>query len=447
MQPTSSRSQLIQLKPRPAKLIAASLAVLGLSLTGCSQSAALIGQTIGQTVEQAIDQHKLPLTLLPTDTESPSTESPSSAADVDALVAIGARVAGTPASEQASRYLEAEFRQAGYVTEIQPFSYSKFVDRGSSLTVEGSRLTGRALNGSIPGNLTARLVAVPGVGRSEDFAQVNSQGAIAVVQRGEIRFLDKANNAAAAGAVGLVIVNRDSNNFRGTLGGEATIPVLSLGGEAGQSLSSLTAATLAVNVSQETVSGRNVIARMAGVTQPNLLLGAHYDSVAGSPGANDNASGTGVLLDLARQLSATPLSRQAWFVAFDGEEDGLQGSRAFVRQAQPQWLSQLSGMFNFDMVGVNADLQVSGTAQLTQLATDLAKTELAKTGASIQTIDAAGASDHAAFAAADVPVLFFTRGLEPNYHSPHDRQVNAQLLNQTTQFAIAVLERLLASNS
>ena len=62
-------------------------------------------------------------------------------------------------------------------------------------------------------------------------------------------------------------------------------------------------------------------------------------------------------------------SRQAWFVAFDGEEDGLQGSRAFVRQAEPQFLGQLRAMLNFDMVGVNDGLQVSGASALTNLAT------------------------------------------------------------------------------
>jgi hypothetical protein len=120
-------------------------------------------------------------------------------ADVEALVAFGPRVAGTPVMEQASDYLLAAYRQAGYVTEVQTFTYSKFEDNGSTLTLGNTTLAGRALNNSVAGNLTARLVAVPNVGRTEDFAQVDVQGAIAIVRRGEIRFSEKASNAAAAG--------------------------------------------------------------------------------------------------------------------------------------------------------------------------------------------------------------------------------------------------------
>ena len=56
-------------------------------------------------------------------------------------------------------------------------------------------------------------------------------------------------------------------------------------------------------------------------------------------------------------------------------------------------------------------------------------------------------SDHAAFASANVPVLFFTRGMEPNYHSPRDQQVSAELLNATTQISINLLNRLLAART
>lgn len=61
-----------------------------------------------------------------------------------------------------------------------------------------------------------------------------------------------------------------------------------------------------------------------------ILLGAHYDTVAGSPGADDNASALVVLLEVALQLRAATLSRPVWIVAFCLEEQGLLGSRAFV---------------------------------------------------------------------------------------------------------------------
>lgn len=366
-------------------------------------------------------------------------------ADVRALVKLGPRVAGTKVMERARTYLIEEYRQAGYVTEIQTFTYPRFEDLGSNIIVGGTTTLGQALNGSLAGKLAAPLVAVPNVGRVSDFASVDVKGAIVIVQRGEIRFLEKAENAAAAGAVGLVLVNTELGNLSGgTLGGEAKIPVLALSGERGGALlkrarSQRLNASLNVNTRSSVITGRNLIAHLKGVTQPSVLLGGHYDSVPGAPGANDNASGTAVVLNIARNLSGTSLARQAWFVAFDGEEDGLHGSRAFVLAAKPQFLSGLKAMLNFDMVGVNDNLRVGGTASLTTLTKAVDR--------SVATFQAYGGSDHAPFANAGVPILFFYRGQEPNYHTPNDKQVDPRLLEETVQVGLDVVKQLLMSES
>jgi Zn-dependent M28 family amino/carboxypeptidase len=361
-------------------------------------------------------------------------------ADVQALVKLGPRVAGTSVIKQANSYLIDEYRKAGYETEIQTFSYPKFEDLGSSLTVGNTTLKGLALNGTVAGKVTARLVAVPNVGRSADFAAVDVKGAIAIVRRGEIRFLEKAKNAIAAGANGLIIVNTKQGNFPGALGSATKIPVLSLSREQGNPLlaraqSEQLQISLNVNARQRVVKGHNVVAHLKGVTKPSVLLGAHYDSVPGAPGANDNASGTAVVLEIARNLAPTPLARQTWFVAFDGEEDGLHGSRAFVSAAQPQFISGLKAMLNFDMVGINDNLGVGGTPSLTALTQSTDK--------SISTFGSVNGSDHASFAAAKVPVLFFYRGQEPNYHTPNDKQVDPKLLDETVRVGLDVVKRLL----
>ncbi len=359
--------------------------------------------------------------------------------DVQALVNLGPRVAGTPVMEKASAYLIEQYRKAGYVAEIQTFTYSKFQDLGSNLTVDKATVEGKALNGTVAGKLNAPLVAVPNVGRKADFAAVNVKGAIAIVRRGEIRFSEKAKNAAAAGAVGLVIVNNQQGDVYGTLGEEIKIPVLALSGQQGNPLiqrvqSVAPNVSLNVNAQRRVVTGRNIIAHLAGVTAPKIILGGHYDSVPGSPGANDNASGTAVVLALARNLSNTPTARQAWFIAFDGEEDGLHGSRAFVNKAEPQFLSGLKAMVNFDMVGVNNQLGIGGTSSLTAFARNI--------DPKVKTFGSSGGSDHASFANKNVPVLFFYRGDEPNYHTPNDKKVDPKLLNETTQVALDLIKRI-----
>lgn len=364
-----------------------------------------------------------------------ATDSPQ--ADVQRLVSFGPRVPETSASTQASNYLLAEYRQAGYQTELGRFTYPKFEDRGSTLTVDGVIIKGRALNRSPAGQLSAPLVVVPSVGRSQDFAAVDVKGAIAIVRRGEIRFGQKAQNAAAAGAVGLVIVNTNPDLLYGSLDSEANIPVLGLSSQQGESLLQNTrseppVANLNVNVRQKTITGYNIIAHLPDVKQPNVLLGAHYDSVPKSPGANDNASGTAVILELARRLANEPLAHQTWFVAFDAEEDGLQGSKAFVKTAEPKFLSSLQAMLNFDMVGVNDQLFVGGTESLIVLAQ--------KTNPKLSKIRDTGASDHEPFARAGVPVLFFYRGEDPNYHSPTDTVVDPKLLQATAEAAQSLMQ-------
>ena len=358
--------------------------------------------------------------------------------DVEALVAIGSRVAGTPTNEKALAYLNSEYQKAGYETEVQTFIYSKFEDRGSSLKVDDNVIAGRALNGSPPGSPSAAIALVPNLGRKEDFQQVNVEGKIAVVRRGEIRFSDKASNAEAAGAVGLIIINNESGNFTGTLVEKTDIPVLSIAGEQGKALlqnaDSSRQATLKVDTVRRQVTGRNLIARPADSIQPEVIIGGHYDSVAGSPGANDNASGTAVVLELARRLAGTPQTDRVWFIAFDGEEDGLHGSRAFVDNATPQFLSRLSGMINFDMVGINKSLKVGGTPSLATLV---------RKDRSLSQLGTVGGSDHIPFAKAEVPVLFFTRGLDPNYHKPGDLKVNPQLLDETVEAGLEVTRQIL----
>jgi aminopeptidase YwaD len=430
--------------PKRLLLISTSLVLAIAGIGGCSRQSLLKSPLTLENKPQVAEANRAESSPGRSASSPASSPAGSAEADLQKLVALGPRVAGTPVMEQASSYLQQAYRSAGYVTEVQTFTYSKFVDQGSSLTVNNATLAAPALRGSVAARPTGRLVVVPNAGRAADFAEVEVNGAIAVVRRGEIRFLEKAQNAAAAGAAGLVIVNSEPDAFAGLLGGEVDLPVVALSGEQGNSLiaqaqSQSLQATLNANTAERTVTGRNIIAHRAGVTQPELLLGAHYDSVADSPGANDNASGTAVLLDVARQIAQTPLGERVWFVAFDGEEEGLHGSRAFVQQAQPQFLTGLEGMLNFDMVGVNSNLRATGSAALTeqiQLANSSDDAEIA-TGA------AGGDSDHASFAAANVPVLFFTRGMEPNYHSPADSQVDTALLSETTQVAINVMQQLL----
>ena len=113
---------------------------------------------------------------------------------------------------------------------------------------------------------------------------------------------------------------------------------------------------------ESTVKGgtANVVAVKEGTTTPEeeMILGGHYDSVPSNcddaPGADDNGSGIGVIVEAARVMAQTDFERTVKFVCFSGEEQGLHGSDAYAARAQAEG-TQIVGMFNLDSVGWNDD--------------------------------------------------------------------------------------------
>lgn len=98
---------------------------------------------------------------------------------------------------------------------------------------------------------------------------------------------------------------------------------------------------------------QNLILNLASAKQSNsapILIGAHYDAVPGTPGADDNATGVAVLLELARAFATEPLRHPVRFVAFDMEEYGLLGSQAYAAQLKQQQ-QPLRLMLSLEMLG------------------------------------------------------------------------------------------------
>ncbi|MEZ6188653.1 MAG: M20/M25/M40 family metallo-hydrolase [Planctomycetota bacterium] len=213
-----------------------------------------------------------------------------------------------------------------------------------------------------------------------------------------------------------------------------------------------------LRLEREQKIGRNVVARLPG-TDPALanevlVIGAHYDHVGfghsgGSlggrqgmgqihNGADDNASGTAALLELAQALSTAPLRRPVVFVAFSGEELGLLGSKAFVENP-PFARERIVGMLNLDMVGRLRDqkLEVGGVGTSPGFQ-ELVQRNLEAEGLSgAYTKSGQGPSDHASFYAAKIPVLFFFTGLHDDYHRPSDDadKLNAKGAESVTRVA------------
>ena len=165
-----------------------------------------------------------------------------------------------------------------------------------------------------------------------------------------------------------------------------------------------------------------------------VVVGAHFDHLGPSKdgamdpdshalrlGADDNASGTAAVLELARIFAHSPARRSIIFANFSGEEQGLLGSSYFVEHS-PVPIDSIDAMVNFDMVGrlKNDRLIVYGVATATELPALLdsanALTKLAITAQG----DGFGPSDQSSFYAKNVPVLHFFTDLHDDYHRATD---------------------------
>ena len=195
-------------------------------------------------------------------------------------------------------------------------------------------------------------------------------------------------------------------------------------------------ATVVSGVTANTVPSRNVIGLLPGETDELVVLGAHFDHLGlqergwgatdKTPvihnGADDNASGTSGMLEVARLLAAGPkLRRGILFMAYSGEELGLLGSRHFVDKPTVD-LGRIKAMVNFDMIGRlrGRELLIYGTTTAKELPA-LVESAADEAGIDIRVTAALpGNSDHDSFLKKDIPVLFPFTGLHKQYHRPDD---------------------------
>jgi hypothetical protein len=174
---------------------------------------------------------------------------------------------------------------------------------------------------------------------------------------------------------------------------------------------------------------RNVIARL-GSSPRHIVIGAHYDGQPARPSASDNAAGVALLLELAEELKTASLPISLVLIAFDDEEQGLNGSRFYVDNPLLP-LEETMAVLVFDTMGRSfIDLKQTtlfalGTENSRELAGVVSRHF--RNGMLVAGTDLIGArSDFAPFAVKRVPYLFFTHGTHKDYHGPGDRP---ELLN------------------
>jgi len=222
-------------------------------------------------------------------------------------------------------------------------------------------------------------------------------------------------------------------------------------------------ATVSLDVVKVQHTVRNVLGFLPGQTDKIIIIGAHYDHLGlgttGSlapelidqihNGADDNASGTAALLQLAQDFSrGSPLQQGLLFIAFAGEELGLLGSRYYTEHATMP-LENTVAMINMDMIGRSqGNLLIGGVGTAAEFRGMLDEVQKTSPLQFSYSDGLRGSSDHLSFSSKKIPVLFFFSGLHSDYHRPSDdwEWINVQTSQQILEVVRSTVHRLLELN-
>ncbi|GIE75031.1 aminopeptidase [Actinoplanes philippinensis] len=364
---------------------------------------------------------------------------------------IGPRIGGTRSEHKAADHLSGVLDGLGYAVTRQPFTVAdKFLAQlearpglprdlcwqagASAHAALDTRVRGDVVDvhagapADYPADVTGRIVLI-------DYLAAEREALVAT--------------AVARGAAAVIFLPADlveprrATAFSPTLPGSATtpvpIPVVGVAQAQKHRLRErLAAGRLRLTVSTAAHRGLtsyNVLAERprAGTGGPVVMVSAHYDTVIGAPGANDDGSGTVLCLELARVLRKLPTEATVRFGLWGSEEQGLLGSRHYVAQLPQAERDRIVAVYQNDMVATSWDpatrywlLSFTGLANR---ATDEVTAAATRLGYEprISPVTLRGSSDHQSFQEAGIAAANFSwRGeagpalLEPPYHSPED---------------------------
>jgi len=395
------------------------------------------------------------------------------------------RRAGTPGETLAAEYISKQFQSAGLQPKgdasswLQAFDINdgKEVKPSSYLFSNGAELKLNKEYFPVAFSANGNLEAVPAIALPEsgmpwfldlkDWIEDNKDNPHFDL---EAKIQQFSTDAATKGATALVLYNSsetaDQLAFDGKDKSPVTkIPVLYLTKEgAAKYLKDLSASLetrIKVELGEKKRKGHNVIGYMDNGAANTIIIGAHFDHLGHGEdgnsmlrndvtqihnGADDNASGTAALIELARMLKPSKLKANNYlFIAFSGEELGLFGSKYFTEHSTID-LAKTDYMINMDMVGRLSDSSKSLTIGGIGTSPTWSKTlSSIQNKAIVVKYDSSGTgpSDHTSFYRKNIPVLFFFTGLHSDYHRPSD---DAQKINyngelQVIKYVYSVIEK------
>jgi aminopeptidase YwaD len=303
--------------------------------------------------------------------------------DVKTLAGFGNRFAGSAAEHKAAEFVAEAFRDAQFNVVEENFSIKAFEEKESWVEISGKRFGSRAMFYSIatPEEGIEGELIFAGIGRPEDYEGLNVAGKIVIFHRDreteKDQFWPEVCTAAKLGAKGVILINFTPWVFITTLETgffkaeerflpiePNPIPALVINRDDGEEIlkmmdGGVIKGKMKVDVFNGERSSINVraVKQGSGIPQEKILVYGHRDS-AGTPGANDNGSGTVIMMEIARMLKDLPMKRTVEIVSLGAEEQlGAAGSNAYIA-AHREELSSIKAAIELDMVAAGSPLWV-----------------------------------------------------------------------------------------
>lgn len=396
------------------------------------------------------------------------------------------RRAGTAGEKLAREYISAQFQKAGLEPKgvngwLQPFEINdgKQINPQTLLLINGHDLKlneeffplvyspNKSLEAAVSIALKER--DVPWFFDLKDLLEDNKDNPHYDLEEA---IKNKAKQAAEKGATAFIVYNsssiQDGLRFNAKDRSEQlAIPVVYVTGKARKQHLEDESATLdlrlKVDIGDKKRTGHNVVGYLNNNAPYTVVFGAHYDHLGYGEdgnsmlrngeklihnGADDNASGTAALIELARLLKASKNKNNNYvFIAFSGEELGLNGSKYFTENPTVG-LQQVNYMINMDMVGRLNDssktVTVGGYGTSPVWGQIFGSIKKNKQLSFKFDSSGTGPSDHTSFYRKDIPVLFFFTGIHSDYHRPGD---DADKINYNGELQIIRLIESIVNNS
>ena len=399
------------------------------------------------------------------------------------------RRTGTNGEKMAMEYISNQFKSIGLLPKgskgyYQPFEINEGKQIGDStkLIINGNNLVAGKDFFPFPFSLNQKMEALPSISVQEAdmpwFFDLKEQ----LEENKANPHFDLANyiytnskKAKDRGASAVILYNTSSIDDKLTFNGkdkseQLTIPVLYVTRKEAQKYFKDPSATIDIKfttaLSEKKRTGHNVVGYIDNGAATTVVLGAHFDHLGYGEdgnsrntsteriihnGADDNASGTAALIELAKKLKQSKANNNNYlFIAFSGEELGLYGSKYFTENPTID-LKTANYMINMDMVGRLSDSTKSVTIGGYGTSPTWSSVISMAPGNSITVkIDSSGTgpSDHTSFYRKDIPVLFYFTGLHTDYHKPSDDadKINYNGIASILQHTTGLVESLNSSS-